>query len=45
MALHPGRRVVNVCSAFGLFGVPGYTAYSASKFALRGFSEALTQEQ
>lgn len=36
--------IVNVSSAFGLIGVGGYTAYAASKFAIRGFSDALRQE-
>jgi short-subunit dehydrogenase len=37
-------HVVNVSSAFGLFAVPGQAAYNSSKFAVRGFSEALCQE-
>lgn len=37
-------RLVNVSSAFGLIGVPGYSAYAAAKFGVRGFSEALQQE-
>jgi short-subunit dehydrogenase len=37
-------RIVNVGSVFGYLGYPGYAAYSASKFALRGFSEALRRE-
>lgn len=36
--------VVNVGSGFGSIGYPGYCAYSASKFALRGFTEALRRE-
>ncbi|TQM79199.1 short-subunit dehydrogenase [Saccharothrix saharensis] len=40
----PGGHVVNVSSLFGLIGPPGQTAYSASKFALRGFSESLRHE-
>ena len=31
-------------SAAGLFGLPWHAAYSASKFGLRGFSEALRRE-
>jgi short-subunit dehydrogenase len=37
-------RIVNVGSAFGAIGYPGFAAYSASKFAIRGFSEALRRE-
>ena len=36
--------IVAVSSMAGLFGVPGRTAYSASKFALTGFFEALRAE-
>ncbi len=34
-------HVVNVASAAGLFTVPGFAAYSASKYAVVGLSEAL----
>ena len=37
-------RVVNVGSMFGSIGFPCFAAYSASKFALRGFSQALRRE-
>jgi short-subunit dehydrogenase len=37
-------RVVNVGSIFGDIGYPEFTCYSASKFALRGFSIALRRE-
>jgi NAD(P)-dependent dehydrogenase (short-subunit alcohol dehydrogenase family) len=37
-------RIVNISSLFGLIAPPGQTAYSASKFAVRGFSEALRRE-
>ncbi|WP_047864151.1 SDR family NAD(P)-dependent oxidoreductase [Rubrobacter aplysinae] len=40
----PGSHVVNVSSLFGLIAPAGQSAYSASKFALRGFSEALRHE-
>ncbi len=36
--------IVNVGSAFGAIGFPGYSLYCASKFGLRGFSEALARE-
>jgi short-subunit dehydrogenase len=37
-------HIVNVGSTFGSIGFPGFAAYSASKFAVRGFSEALRRE-
>ena len=37
-------HIVNVSSAFGLLSAPSYSAYSAAKFAVRGFTEALRQE-
>ncbi|HEX3596153.1 MAG TPA: SDR family NAD(P)-dependent oxidoreductase [Polyangiaceae bacterium] len=37
-------HVINVSSVFGLFSVPGSGTYNASKFAVRGFTEALRQE-
>ena len=37
-------HIVNVSSIFGLVGAPSHTDYSASKFAVRGFSEALMTE-
>lgn len=37
-------RIVNIGSSFGGLGYPGFSAYCASKFALRGFSEALRRE-
>lgn len=36
--------IVAVSSLAGLFGVPGRTAYSATKFAMTGFFEALRAE-
>jgi len=36
--------VVNVGSTYGSIGYAGYATYCASKFALRGFSEALRRE-
>ena len=37
-------HIVNVGSTFGAIGYPLFAAYSASKFALRGLSEALRRE-
>ncbi len=39
-----GGTVVNLSSVFGLIGPPGQSAYAASKFAVRGFSESLREE-
>lgn len=36
--------IVNIGSVFGAIGYPGQVAYSATKFAMRGFSEALRRE-
>jgi short-subunit dehydrogenase len=37
-------RIVNVSSVYGLVAPPGQSAYAASKFAVRGFSNALRHE-
>jgi NAD(P)-dependent dehydrogenase (short-subunit alcohol dehydrogenase family) len=39
-----GGRIVNISSVLGRFGVPGYTAYCASKHAVIGFTRALSLE-
>ena len=39
-----GGRIVNTSSIGGFLGIFGFTDYSASKFAIIGFSEALKQE-
>ena len=36
--------IVNVSSVHGLFGQAGFAPYCASKFAVRGFTQSLTQE-
>jgi NAD(P)-dependent dehydrogenase (short-subunit alcohol dehydrogenase family) len=36
--------IVNTSSVFGLVGIPGQSAYCASKFAIRGFTDSLRQE-
>jgi short-subunit dehydrogenase len=45
-ALKHGRTpaIVNISSVVGKRGIPGRTEYSASKFAVQGFSEALRPE-
>jgi NAD(P)-dependent dehydrogenase (short-subunit alcohol dehydrogenase family) len=40
----PGAQVINMGSASGLYGVPHLASYSASKFAVRGLTEALDLE-
>ena len=40
----PSARMVNVGSIFGSIGHPGFTAYCASKAAMKTFSEALGRE-
>lgn len=41
---HKESAVVNVSSIFGLVGIPTQSAYNASKFAVRGFTESLMTE-
>ncbi|MBF7731416.1 SDR family oxidoreductase [Pseudomonas sp. N040] len=40
----PGAQVINMGSASGVYGVPQFASYSASKFAVRGLTEALELE-
>jgi short-subunit dehydrogenase len=40
----PAAAILNIGSVFGSLGYPGFATYSASKFALRGFTEALRRE-
>ncbi len=40
----PAAQIVNLSSLFGIVAPPGQAAYAASKFAVRGFSEALRHE-
>ncbi len=37
-------HIINISSVFGLIGVPSQGAYNATKFAVRGFTEALREE-
>lgn len=39
-----GGHIVNIASISGLLGNPTLSAYNASKFAVRGFSEAVMKE-
>ena len=39
-----GGHIVNIASIAGLLGNPNISAYNASKFAVRGFSEAIMKE-
>lgn len=39
-----GGHIVNIASVAGLVGNPGLSIYNATKFALRGYSEALMKE-
>lgn len=40
----PEAHIVNISSVLGLIGTPGQVSYCSSKFAVRGFSEALREE-
>ena len=44
LAKAPKAHVVNLSSLFGIVGMPGQTAYCASKYAVRGLSECLWEE-
>lgn len=40
----PRGHIVNISSVFGIIAPPGHSAYAASKFAVRGFTESLRHE-
>lgn len=40
----PEAAIVNVSSIFGIIALPTQSAYNATKFAVRGFTESLRQE-
>jgi NAD(P)-dependent dehydrogenase (short-subunit alcohol dehydrogenase family) len=40
----PESHIVNISSVFGIISPAGQSAYAASKFAVRGFTEALRHE-
>ncbi len=37
-------HIINTSSLFGLLGIPSQSTYNATKFAVRGFTEALREE-
>jgi len=41
---HSGGRIINISSVLGKFGVPGYSAYCATKHGMIGFTRALALE-
>ncbi|MEM6695361.1 MAG: SDR family oxidoreductase [Pseudomonadota bacterium] len=42
--MQPGARLIFIGSGAAFFGIPGYSAYAPSKFALRGLAEVLRVE-
>ena len=44
MIQHSSGHIINMASLAGMVGTPTYTIYAASKFAMRGFNEALRRE-
>lgn len=44
LSARSSATIVNIGSAFGSIGYPGFSGYCASKFGLRGFTEALKRE-
>jgi short-subunit dehydrogenase len=44
LRVRPEAAIVNIGSTFGSIGHPGFAAYCATKFGLRGFTETLRRE-
>lgn len=40
----PEAHIINISSIFGIMSMPGQAAYNSSKFAVKGFTEALKME-
>ena len=40
----PGARVISTCSASAIYGTPSFASYGATKFAVKGLTEALNVE-
>ena len=45
MKSHANGRIINVSSVLGKFGVPGYSAYCATKHGMIGFTRARSEER
>lgn len=41
----PEASLLNISSAFGIYGIPFQAPYSTAKFAVRGFTESLAMEE
>ena len=44
LKVKPESFILNMGSTFGSIGYPGFSAYSASKFGMRGYTETLRRE-
>ena len=44
MLVRGSGHIINISSLAGFFGIYGYSAYTATKFAVRGFSDVLRME-
>ncbi|MEX1248552.1 MAG: SDR family oxidoreductase [Anaerolineales bacterium] len=44
MIEHKAGHIINMCSLAGFVATPTYTVYAATKFGVRGFSDALRRE-
>lgn len=44
MKAHGGGSIINICSGAAINGLPGYSAYAATKEGIRGLSRVATNE-